>query len=230
MKWAKISVISLICGAGLVFSSSLILAAQLPNNVPVSSSTAGHSITILRVPFTPQAPYAKWDAIHEEACEEAAMLMAAEYYKGNKTLLLSPKLADQAILQLVEWETKNNYGESITASEVVKVLKDYYGLNGQVQPFDSVKIKQAVKDKKVVLLPTAGRELKNPYFRRPGPVYHMLLVRGFEGNEFIVNDPGTKRGENYRYTTKILSQAVHDWNDGKVSKGKQLMIIVSKSK
>src|SRR3990167_2317375 len=34
----------------------------------------------LEIPFTPQAPYAIWDEIHNEACEEAALLMVHKFW------------------------------------------------------------------------------------------------------------------------------------------------------
>src|SRR5688572_5442442 len=37
---------------------------------------------LLKVPFTPQAPTANWDELHNEACEEASSLMAAAYFNG----------------------------------------------------------------------------------------------------------------------------------------------------
>jgi hypothetical protein len=89
-------------------------------------------------------------------------------------------------------------------------------------------IKQELARGNLVLLPAAGRELGNPYFRRPGPLYHMLVVRGYntEG-QFITNDPGTKHGEQYLYSAKKLLAAVHDWNGGEVATGQPVLIVVS---
>jgi hypothetical protein len=198
-----------------------------PNIVPIKEQ---HKITILPVPFTSQAPFANWDLPYQEACEEASMIMAAEYFKGNKKLQLDPTYADQEILKLVEWETSNGFTQDITAQEVATVLKNYYALEASVVQYNPRVIKEAILEHKLVLLPAAGRLLGNPYFRRPGPVYHMLVVKGFEDNEFITNDPGTRRGENFRYNELILARAVHDWNNGKVEEGQQVIIIVNKVK
>ena len=35
------------------------------------------------VAFTSQAPYAKWDELHDEACEEASMIIAHYYLKDE---------------------------------------------------------------------------------------------------------------------------------------------------
>lgn len=186
-----------------------------------------HSIVILPVPFTVQAPQANWSAPYQDACEEASMIMAAEYLKGGKKGKLDLVYANREILKLVQWQKKNRgFYESTTASEVVSILKDYYSIQARVVKYEAAKIKQALDKKQIVLLPAAGRKLGNQYFQRPGPLYHMLVVKGYQGDEFITNDPGTKRGENFRYTEKVLADAVHDWNNGEVIKGESVMIVV----
>jgi len=185
-------------------------------------------IRILPVPFTSQAPYAKWDSTHQEACEEASMLMVAEYVKKTKGVVLSPEYAEAEILKLIDWETKYLFAQDVTAAETVKILQDYYNISATVVPYSAARIKQEIDASRPVIIPAAGRLLKNPYFRRPGPLYHMLVIVGYDGDEFIVNDPGTKRGQWFRYKEKILSRAVHDWNGGQVEKGERVMIVFQK--
>lgn len=195
--------------------------------VSLASYLNTHNIKILPVPFTVQAPQANWGMPYQEACEEASMVMAAEYFKGLKKGKLNVIYANREILKLVQWQKKNRgFYEDTTASEVVSILKDYYSLQARVEKYDPVKIKEVIDRKQIVLLPTAGRQLGNPYFTRPGPLYHMLVVKGYQGDEFIVNDPGTKRGENWRYKESVLASATHDWNNGQVDEGESVMIIV----
>ncbi len=194
---------------------------------PVNKPDPTHIIKILNIPFTPQAPFANWDLPYQEACEEASMVMVAEYFKGNKVIRLEPTYADQEILKLVDWQKQHRgFYEDTTAAEVVSILKDYYKLSSQVVPYDPTVIKQEILAGRPVILPAAGRLLGNPYFRQPGPLYHMLVIKGYEENEFITNDPGTKRGLNFRYPTINFDRAVHDWNNGEVEKGEQVMIII----
>lgn len=184
---------------------------------------------VLPVPFTPQAPFANWAEPYQDACEEASMLMAAEFFKGNKTLELDPAYADQEIVKLVAWEKEHlGFFEDTTAAEVAGILKNYYHLSAKVVPYDAAAMRTALASRQLVLLPALGRRLGNPYYKAPGPLYHMLLVKGYQGSEFITNDPGTRRGESYRYEQSVLSQAVHDWNGGDVAQGAQVMIIVGK--
>ena len=40
------------------------------------------------------------------------------------------------------------------------------------------------------------------YYAHPGPVRHMLLIKGYDGERgvFITNDPGTRHGESFEYS------------------------------
>lgn len=185
------------------------------------------------VPFAPQAPYAVWDELHKEACEEAAMIIAAKYFKKEP---LSPHLMEQAILNLIKWEKENGYKIDLTAQEAAKILRDYFGLRAELETEVTVeRIKEILAEGKLIIVPAAGRMLKNPYFQRPGPIYHMLVIRGYEENYFITNDPGTKRGEGFKYKYQTLINAVHDWNhqfaeggmtEEEIEKGEKVMIVV----
>ena len=68
------------------------------------------------------------------------------------------------------------------------------------------------------MVPAFGQALKNPNFAKPGPITHMLVVVGYDEKtkEFITNDPGTKRGQNYRYNENVLFDAVWAYPAGKI--------------
>ena len=51
-----------------------------------------------------------------------------------------------------------------------------------------------------------------PNFTPPGPVYHMLVVKGYDAQNFITNDVGTRKGESYTYTKDVIMKNMHDWN------------------
>jgi len=185
--------------------------------------------------FASQAPYGVWDPFHQEACEEASMIMADVYFNKKP---LSSHLMEQAILDLVKWEEENNYQVDVSAEETVEILKEYFNLSAELTTEVTVeKIKKELALGKLVIVPAAGRELGNPYFHEPGPIYHMLVIRGYDekNQEFITNDPGTKRGEGFRYQYKKMLSAVHDWNhdlaeggmtDEEINQGRKVIIIV----
>lgn len=180
------------------------------------------------VPFTSQAPKANWDFTHEEACEEATILMAQKYFE--KQDFNSSTDADEQILKIVDWENKNlGFFESTTADETAEVVRRYLGLNAEAIDTLSVDaIKEMLASGKLVVVPEAGRELGNPYYKAPGPLYHMLLLKGYTGSKFITNDAGTRRGANYPYKFATVLDANHDWNGGNVDGGARKIIIIWK--
>ena len=187
------------------------------------------------VSFTSQAPFAVWDELHGEACEEASLIMAMAYFRD---FVLTPHAAEQEILNLINWETDNGYQVDLTGAETKAVAEQYYNLTAELMyEVSADRIKKELDAGRLVILPLAGREIGNPYFQTPGPIYHMLVVVGYDEDEFITNDPGTKRGEGYRYKYAALLNAVHDWDhklaeegmtDGEMEQGKKVMIVISK--
>lgn len=182
----------------------------------------------LEVPFTSQAPMANWDRTHEEACEEAAVLMANRFFRGES--ISGSEDAERGLQDIIDWENKNlGFFESTTAQETTRVIEEMLGLKTEIvfNP-KSEDIKNAIANNKLVIVPSAGRELGNPFYKAPGPLYHMLLIKGYTVDKFITNDAGTKRGENYPYEVETVLSANHDWNGGDVESGKRVIIIVSK--
>ena len=180
----------------------------------------------LDIPFGSQAPFANWDLPYQETCEEAAAIMAHYYLAGKK---LNPKIMDEEILALIEWEKKTfGYYEDTTAEEMARILREYFGhKNIEVRyEFTIDDIKKEVALGHPVILPAAGRLLGNPNFRQPGPIYHALVIKGFTKNKIITNDPGTRNGHNFLYDPKVLMDAIHDWNSEDILLGKKAMVIV----
>ena len=119
--------------------------------------------------------------------------------------------------------------ESITAEQTAQLIRDYYGYKAEVIYDISVEdIKKELVKGNPVIVPAAGRMLENPYFTPPGPLYHMLLIKGYIQDSFIVNDAGTKRGADYTYPYSVLEKSIHDWNNGDVENGRRAMIVVQK--
>lgn len=185
----------------------------------------------LRVPFTSQAPEANWDEPWQDACEEAAVLMLDAYYKGYG---LSPLFARDEILKMVAWQDERGWGYSIPIEQIKTFVEEYIGFGNFLVPVSQFQIiekptvqqiKSFIASGHPVLVAADGQVLGNPYFSGDGPVYHALIIRGYTATHFIVNDPGTKRGENFEYEYDILMNAIHDWNDGDVKKGKSVVLV-----
>lgn len=182
----------------------------------------------LAVPFTVQAPHAIWDAPYKEFCEEASALMAASYVKGED--IPSADFADAKLLEIKAFEEKEfGFYEDTTAEQTAVILKKHFGIKN-VDVLDNPTpddFREALNAGKLVVMPAAGRELGNPYFTAPGPLYHMLVIKGYTGSKFITNDPGTRRGADYVYSEDVLFSAMHDWHgDGNIDLGKKVVLIV----
>lgn len=182
----------------------------------------------LTVPFTAQAPTANWDELHNEACEEASSIMAYAYYSEIDSL--PPATVEAEITKLTKWQ-QDNYGYylSITTDETAKMIREVYNLKTEVIEYDEKAIKEALMDDKLVIIPAQGQLLDNPNFTPPGPPYHMLVITGWNETMFITNDPGTRRGENYKYTYDTMYNATGSWNHDihEVELTKKKIIIVS---
>ena len=212
---------------------------QIPNPALEKSELVAETTPVeipkklsLDVPFTPQAPTANWDELHNEACEEASVLMANAFLTGDTRSILPPEEAEKEIEKLTKWQQEElGYYLSINSEETVQMIKSVYGLKAEVvRDFSEETIKTALAEGKLVLAPVNGRLLGNPYFQQPGPIYHMFVIKGYDEKSFIVNEPGTKRGRNYSYTYETIRNAIGDYDHDKkeTAPSKPAIIIVSK--
>ncbi len=170
---------------------------------------------MLDVPFMVQAPFANWDALHQETCEEASLMMVR--YFRLKQSFGSLQSIDDELKSLVAWQTGKGYEYDVTVKELSRIARDYYSMSsGRIISNPTLnEIKKELADGRPVIIPAAGRLLNNPNFTAGGPPYHMLVIRGYDANGFITNDPGTRRGEKFRYTFDNLMDSIHDWTGNK---------------
>ncbi len=204
------------------------LRAAEPKEPPPASAPEAKPLPAqinLKVPMVYQAPFSVWDAVHEDACEEASMMMVRAFYDGRT---LTRDEMEKGIQDLVAYEIKTiGYYQSTDAAQNAKLLRDYFNFQDvQILPVNSVDdIRREVAAGRPVILPAYGKALQNPNFKNGGPEFHMLVVRGYKPGYLITNDPGTRKGENYVYTDAIIMDALHDWNGGDVPHGAKVMII-----
>lgn len=185
---------------------------NLPTNVNLTTSVPLPFEKNLDVPFTSQAPSANWDADHEEFCEEAAILMVGRYYQGKS--FANTADAESGLQQIKKWEVDNlGFYFDTTAAENATILEGIYDLQVELLKNPTItQIKTALAAGHPVIVPSAGRELGNPNFKSPGPIYHNLVLRGYsKDGKFITNDPGTRKGKEYVYDQDVIMAALHDW-------------------
>lgn len=218
---------------GFFFGFILPLIISSPSEVQVVAPTPTISITITPtpsptpvqkliyipdLPFTSQAPFGDWnDPRQQDGCEEAASLMAVYWARSQP---LTPQSALDKILEIAQYQV-DNYGSFVDTSAIdtqKRIIRGYFGFdNSQVVSIETVQgLITPLSQGKLVIVPTNGRLLGNPNFTAPGPERHNLVLRGYDPvkKEFITNDPGTRRGENYRYPQDILFNALRDYPTG----------------
>lgn len=194
------------------------------------------TVILQDVPFTPQAPLGNWqDMRQENGCEEASAMMAMAWVRGKEKF--APAEAEKEIIAIADYELEKygDFHDTSAKDTAIRIFNDYFN-------YDNIEVKYNVDAKDIkgelvkgnlVVVPVNGQKLKNPFYKPPGPIEHMLLVIGYDSanKEFIANDPGTKHGEKYRYKEEILEGALQDYPTGfhePILEIKTAMIVVSR--
>lgn len=180
----------------------------------------------LAVPFQSQAPFTDWSEPYENACEEAAIIMVNHYLQG---VPLSKQGMKDEIDAMVAWQMQQWAGhDDLPIEEVSDLAKAFYPQYTMqiLHNLTLEMIKQQLVLGRPVIVPSAGRELGNPNFRGEGPLYHMLVVKGYTADgKFITNDPGTRNGADYVYTSSVLMNAINDWGASGLSGDKTGLVM-----
>ncbi len=196
----------------------------------------------LDVPFFSQAPDADWGMPWQEACEEAAVLLAY-YYATDQSPTKEEFKAD--IQKLVDWQIEN-YGdyEHTDIEQTAEMLRENFlsqslitegeqalvrlqDINLNIIKNPSIEeLKQELSQGHPIIAPFAGRQLGNPFYSAEGPYYHMMVIRGYDEKHFITNDVGTKRGENFIYPYETIMSAMHEWHDTDINLGEAKVIVL----
>jgi hypothetical protein len=173
---------------------------------------------LLNVPFTSQAPQGQWsDERFQDGCEEASVIMAMSWVNGSS---LNPESAQKQIIDLSAYEDLKFSGyPDLSSKDVLSLIKDYYGYD-QVElksNIDTEMIAEELYKGNIVLAPLDGQKLGNPNFTNGGPERHMAVIIGYDPktNEFIFNDPGTRKGAGYRYSREVVSKSLRTYQTGR---------------
>lgn len=224
----------------IILSANLAEGTQEQNEPPEAPrETATHeskplrklpSHVFLNAQFIPQAPLGVWSAPWDEACEEVSVFMAVQWAKRATPVTASEASAE--ILKIVAFENANfGYHNDTTLRETAKLFTRFYQYDNIELSYDISldDIRAELASGNVILLPVAGSLLENPFFAS-APPYHMVVAVGYDdtSREFIVLEPGTKRGANYRYSYDTLWNAIHDWtgSNATITTGRKGMIVV----
>jgi len=188
---------------------------------------------LLDVPFIVQAPHADWELPYSEACEEASILMVHNFLVNEE--VASQEMMKEQIDSIIFWGDEAFGSFDTTAQTSSRYFTEKLGYDPEsihvIYDMTISDLKAVLAQGYPVIVPAAGRELGNKFFQTPGPLYHMLVIVGYDGNEFITNDPGTRNGEGYRYNEQVLYNAIHDLTTDleAITAGRKAMIVVKPS-
>ena len=161
--------------------------------------------------------------------------MAVAWARGET--VTKEQMRDRVIF--IADQEQQKYGEfrdtsvDDTANRIVREFLGYTNIQ-VIHDITAQDIAQEVTTGKVVLLGVNGRILKNPNYSGQGPLQHMIVVIGYDPftDSFITHDPGTRLGENTRYSANVLQAALLDYPTGwheKITPGKTGMIVISRN-
>lgn len=138
--------------------------------------------------------------------------------EGNASAITAGE-ALREIGEMIDFEEKKyGYHLDTSAEQTARFMRDYFNYDGieVKRDISAADIRQEIVRGKIVIVPVNGQKLPNPFYTPPGPLRHMLVIKGYDAQtkEFITNDPGTKRGESFRYAEQALEGAVRDYPTG----------------
>jgi len=166
---------------------------------------------ILNVDFICQAPLETQEnwKLHEESCEEAALLQAYLYETGQH--MTKPE-ANNEILKMINWQIqKMGSHEDLFKEGMTQLATEYYKIKeSEFQIIENATIndiKDLIDQGHVVIVPLMSKELSNPYYPYPG--YHMLVAIGYTKDHIITNDNGTRKGKGFSYPNEKFQNAMN---------------------
>lgn len=192
--------------------------------------TLVHRTVMLDVPFVSQAPLRIWSLPYKEFCEEASVLTLHSWKQGR--VATPADQLDRDLKELQAWEEVNlGTWEDTNAEETARMLREYFGYASTkvVRNITPDHIKRALDAGTPIIVPARGREIDSPYFTPPGPLYHMLVIIGYDDDagQWITNDVGTNtKGAAQRYEYDDLFDAIGDWDHGQRAPTNQKVMIV----
>ncbi|MFA5828680.1 MAG: C39 family peptidase [Candidatus Shapirobacteria bacterium] len=220
MKYKKIIFLMVVIAGGIILLKKYNNSPGTNTNpVPVSEQKP----VVLpekvewKVPFTAQAPLGKWDDVKQgNGCEEASIMMAYHWAKGTS---ISPDEAEVEIIKMADFSLKLlGHFHDISNEDTIKLMKEYYKYDKVIleTEINIERIKTRLAQEKILVVAVNGDLLGNPNYQIPKPANHKLVITGYDETtkEFITNDPGTSRGQGFRYKYEKLFEAITDYPTG----------------
>jgi len=181
--------------------------------------------TNLDVQFYPQSPFWKWWPIFEDTCEEASVLLALNYIKGDT--MTREEFRDE-LLKIVDFE--NNYFwyyKDTNVDETADILEKYYKFTDYkiIDKPTIEDIKKALSAWNIIIAPLFAHWL-NPNFSWQWPDYHFIVIKGYDKDNFITHDVWTKMWEDYKYDQHDIIERIHDFDEKNMLDWEKKLIVL----
>jgi hypothetical protein len=182
----------------------------------------------LDVPFTSQAPAGNWLEPWQNACEETSVIMVTNFFKGDELTVAKAREQILHIFSLKNSEFGKSHDESMSLiAEVVNGAD--LGWTARVVDNPSLEdLKLEIAAGRPIVVPVDARQLIGTDYA--GEVkYHVMVISGYDdvSGQFIVQDPGTSEGENFRYGYADLYDAIHDYLQKDIAAGTKRVIFTT---
>jgi len=170
------------------------------------------SSAAIEVPFTSQAPTGDWSQPWQDACEETSIYMVSSFYAGDAIKRDEAVRRIREILQVKDEKIRVSKDESLaTIAQLIDDLDLPWTVRLVADP-TAEDLKTELAAGRPIIVPVYAPALGNPYYVKPAPDYHVLVLTGYDDKDgvFVVNDPGTKSGQGLRFPYARFMGAIHD--------------------
>lgn len=187
---------------------------------------------VINVPFFAQAPGGGWnDTCQGAACEETALVQAYMWINGvnytDKYGIYSDsdmlqRYGLRQILAMCDYEYDNfpsHLYHDTSINDTAKLWQGFYGRPSKVIENPTAgRLKRGIDAGHTYVVPINGEKILTslPYSDPAKLPAHSILLVGYNEarGEFIVNDPGTWRGQGWRFNQEDLMAAIRDYPSG----------------
>ena len=192
-------------------------------------ATSVFAKTILSVPFSVQIPNGAWVQPFKDACEETSLLMVNAFYQ--KTVLTDKKDVVRQIQELVALEDDLfGFNKDTNAKLMMRLANGYLSYEARIVKAPTREMLfEELDHGRPVIVPVNGKLLKNKYYLDPNLPYHVIVLVGYDekAEMFIAHDPGTKYGNQIRYSVKTILNANADFQTNPKAVREKVMLFTS---
>lgn len=188
------------------------------------------SAVYIHAPYYAQAPDGNWRLPWSMLCSEANLVLAAYASKGKP--LSKQQFTDDMLAMIPVQEKAFGTYFSIPMRDLKWLYDTMYPDAGRAWILDNPSIediKSQIAKGNLIIAPTAGRLLNNPFFINGWPRFHTILIVWYDERYFYVNEVGMSNWADFKYTHDTVMYAMHDFvKDGDITQWSKLVMVIER--